>query len=82
MDLLCPKCGELWDNDSIHEEAKADGETYRTLLPRFQREGCAIFGTRHNAVQLRGADEARALYELLGDDADGAAAMLEDYGLT
>lgn len=80
MDLLCPLCGEPWDNDELHHVA---GKTYRQALHDFQARGCLALGSRHSApANITAARAAAALYDILGDDADGAAAMLEDYGLT
>jgi hypothetical protein len=86
MDLYCPRCGEPWDNDCIHEEVEErnDDSTYYTVLREFQQNGCVAFREAYGQGQcertnsLR-AGAAEAMYDLLGDDADGAAAMLEDY---
>lgn len=95
MDIRCPKCGEPWDNDTIHERvAELNAETvgdagqrlvhfsYRTVAADFRKRGCAALGTDcwNGAVDTEAAEAAATLYELLGDDMDGAAAMLDDLG--
>jgi hypothetical protein len=79
MDIRCPQCSEPWDNDYIHDYAEADGSTYAIVSADVRVRGCEAFGERHGALV---ADPAiGALYDLLGDDMDGAAAMFEDFGL-
>ena len=52
---------------------------YRPVQRDFQRNGCAAFGERCGPVDRSFKTQAAGmLYELLGDDLDGAAAMLED----
>lgn len=101
MDLYCPKCGEPWEIDSLHDEAAArqndlpEAIEYAVLFRKVQRDfqtrGCEAmesFGARHSEPSestdrtfgLTRQDAASALYDLLGDDIDGAAAMLEDLG--
>lgn len=68
MDILCPKCGEPWDRDELHIESVS--------VKAFMREGCGVFG-----VKCEPSDRgtlAQAVYDVLGDDLDGAAAMFED----
>jgi threonine dehydrogenase-like Zn-dependent dehydrogenase len=91
MDLYCPICHEPWDNDAFHEvagEAKEDGDSerdsYAKVAALFRTKGCgkAFYGTAyHNSHCKRVENEdgrLSALYELLGDDMDGAASMIED----
>jgi hypothetical protein len=85
MDLYCPRCGEPWDNDCIHEEVEErnDDSTYHTVLREFQQNGCVAFREAYGQVQCERTDSFRAhaaggLFDRLGDVADGAAAMLED----
>jgi hypothetical protein len=121
MDLYCPRCGEPWDFDSLHDEAQArygvpfyiDEDRYASLKARvknpaynedeyggifksvqkeFRQIGCEAmrvgFGAKCSTPStgvdrgfgLTRQDAASALYEVLGDDMDGAAAMLEDMG--
>ena len=91
MDILCPKCAEPWDMDTLHEVAEEEGTTYEAVSARFRTEGCKALGTSHNVISADndpeeadrrqlGAMVADAMYDALGDDLDGAAAMLEDFG--
>lgn len=89
MDLYCRHCHEPWDNDSLHEEAEArngidlmGNVTYQEVAADFRENGCAAltraFGTQACADRKDGDGIVGALYDLLGDDMDGAASMLED----
>lgn len=118
MDVYCPRCGEPWDFDSLHDEAQArygvpfyvqSGDRYaidRTPNPaydsdayskvydlvrkEFQAQGCEAmreaFGAHcsepstdtDSTFGLTRQEASAALYDLLGDDMDGAAAMLDD----
>lgn len=115
MDLYCPKCGEPWDFDSLHDEAQAryaipyyvegtknknpayDEDAYqaiyRQVSAKFRTNGCEALSTafdishgspdpddaeRDRTYGLTRAEAASALYDILGDDMDGAAAMLDD----
>lgn len=77
MDVKCPICAEPWDVDSLHDIDKP----FKTAYADFRRFGCEAFGEAHNGT----GDEYNAarweIYDLLGDDIDGAAALLEDFGL-
>ena len=80
MDLRCPRCAEPTDNDELHELVR-DGQyhNYKEALRAFQSEGCvAVYGGTQ-CDRSEGGMYAAALYDLLGDDADGAAAMMEDF---
>jgi hypothetical protein len=92
MDIYCPVrgCGEPWDHDTLHEVAEEEGKSYNEVMRAFQSKGCeVIFGQPHNIRDDEPVDKsyglpasmaAEALYDLLGDDMDGAAAMMEDMG--
>jgi hypothetical protein len=87
MDLYCPKCGEPWENDTFHEVADEKGMTYQEVAAEFRINGCEAVGSSHNSPSterdstfgLTRQEAAGALYDLLGDDMDGAAAMMDDY---
>ena len=78
MDLYCPKCGEPWDNEEIHYLAEANGTTYANEAAAFRRDGCRVFGTACNPDNSAHPGIG-ALYDILGDDMDGAAAMFDDF---
>jgi hypothetical protein len=107
MDILCPKCGEPWDHDCLHDEVEARGldATYDQIAGEFRRRGCAALiasvGSTEcsrltveresagpssvkrlvNGPRNQDAMAAHMIYEVLGDDMDGAASMLDDLGL-
>ena len=79
MDVVCINCGEPWDvYHVLHEEPE-----------NFVRTGGVIQACPHckgekqklSEPQRTRLDEIAALAELLGDDIDGFAATLEDFGL-
>jgi len=83
MDLYCPRrgCGEPIENDSLHD-AVEDGlyPNYRAAAAAFRSEGCTAIGYVHskgndNDMRTLAMD---AMYDLLGDDMDGAASMMDD----
>lgn len=87
MDIPCPICGEPWDNDTIHEEVeyrKSNGDakaTYSKVAQEFRSKGCVTF---NGASQCKPSNSfrqqaIRMTYDLLGDDMDGAASLLDDY---
>jgi hypothetical protein len=91
MDMICTRCGEPWESDSFHDIAAEKGITYREAIRDFQSRGCVATGwtaqcedTRseqpRGAFGLTSSEAAEAMYDLLGDDTDGAMAMLEDFG--
>lgn len=88
QDIYCPKCGEPWDLDSLHEEAGDSDRTFSDVYSDFRKRGCdalaGAFGYTDCAQQARNSYRAQAsaaLMDVLGDDVDGVAAMLDDLGL-
>jgi hypothetical protein len=80
MDIYCPKCAEPVELDYLHTVADDNDTTFDVELGRFQTLGCEAIGASHNPNKDNGrASAAAAMYDLLGDDIDGAAAMLEDF---
>ena len=81
MDLYCPRCADPVDNDYFHEVAEETGTTYREVAGAFRSKGCEALGdTCNQNHDTRAAMYVAAAYDLLGDDMDGAAAMLADFG--
>lgn len=90
MELTCPRCGDTYDNDEIHEEVSeraliGETTTYAEVAAEFRTEGCGIalrelYGSTGPCERVRSmrTEAASALAELLGDDMDGYAAMMED----
>lgn len=82
MDVYCPKCGEPCDMDYFHDVADEKGSTYTAVMRDFQQRGCVAVDFGFCVPNEEGATRAMyadALYDLLGDDMDGAASMLADY---
>jgi hypothetical protein len=81
MDLICPKCAEPWDNDEFHY---VEGMSYAKAVRAMRAEGCgAVFGGTCRESSDEGARQ-RALmsavaFELMGDDTDGIASMMDDW---
>jgi hypothetical protein len=84
MDIFCPKCGEPWDNDELHEvvaERHENGDhdaSYNSVAREFRGKGCEVFGCSHGHVSAMAAELAAVAYDMMGDDMDGAASMLDD----
>ncbi len=77
MDIFCRRCGEPWDIAELHDTE--DGLTYDEAVERFNTEGCgAVFGGECAPVDGLRTSAAGVLADLLGDDVDGQAAMMED----
>lgn len=88
MDVYCPKCSEPWDLDTLHEEVEERNGALADSLRRpydveiaevradFRRRGCEAFGSRHSDHVA--SPIVSEVLDLLGDDLDGAAALLED----
>lgn len=81
MDTYCHRCGEPWEIDTFHEVAAELGTTFDKVLALFQQKGCAVItaaGPCENTAGLRG-EAVSMLNELLGDDIDGIASMMDDF---
>jgi hypothetical protein len=84
MDIYCPKCGEPWDLAEFEYEAEDRGVSAAELRRRFREgEGCRVFDCECGPP----LDEDKSaviglVYDMLGDDVDGAAATLEDFFLS
>lgn len=90
MNIYCKHCGEPWDLYELHEVADATGN-YENLRPfaearaLFYIHGCGVFQnfppsncTAAPIVPRESLAAVDALQDLLGDDVDGLASMLED----
>ena len=78
MDIYCPKCGEPWDHDELHAIA---GLPYEQASKEFRRVGCEVFDTNHNdPPDTDKAETAATVYDVLGDDLDGASSEFFDLG--
>lgn len=76
MDIYCSQCAEPLDNDELHvlvEEGQF--KTYAEAATAFRAHGCVVV-TGKACVATDMAVGIAEVYDLLGDDMDGAAAML------
>lgn len=81
MDIPCPRCGESWDIDSIHDAADETDSTFHKVRRDFQIRGCAaLIGRPEGTTCARDglAATRHDLADALGDDIDGFAAMVDD----
>lgn len=93
MDVYCPRCGEPWDMDSIRTEVaerlRVDSTataTFESVSAEFRTSGCVALNAAFGTTTCESQDNDRAaiaaaLYDVLGDDMDGAASMFDDIGL-
>ncbi|HEY3944404.1 MAG TPA: hypothetical protein VGL78_04185 [Solirubrobacteraceae bacterium] len=77
MDINCPRCGEPWELDHVYHEMTSE-ERADLIAGRGCSSECAS-NPRSDSLQAQGAG---AILELCPDDLDGAAALMEDFGLT
>ncbi len=84
MDIYCPKrgCGEPVEMDYLHDVVDEGlHDNFNTALHAFQSKGCEAIGFKHSTGNSSmHAEVSEAMYDLLGDDIDGAASMMEDFG--
>ena len=82
MDIYCPRCSEPWDMAELHaavEEGYA--ADYDDARRTFFADGCGtLFGGLPCQENRTIRSEASlALADVLGEDIDGIASMLEDF---
>ena len=90
QDIYCPRCGEPWDIDSLHEETdhrQGSGEeiSFNGVRRDFSRRGCLAMTVyripEDECVLDTGNARAMAsgvLMDILGDDIDGVASLMDD----
>lgn len=78
MDIYCPKCAEPTDQDELHY---VDGKTYDQAAKAFRLDGCKVLGFTCNPRTTNSfkAQASYAMFELLGDDMDGATSLMDDF---
>ena len=81
MDIYCGNCGEPWDIDTLHDVSEYQGISFAEISGNFRVAGCRALDATCNAETVGSvrATVAGAMLDLLGDDIDGVAAMMEDY---
>jgi hypothetical protein len=67
-----------WYTDGKYDQDKYD-KLFRAVRQEFRTTGCATFGSRCNSESLSPRNNLIGeVMDLLGDDLDGAASMLDD----
>lgn len=92
MDIKCPKCGEPWDMDTLHDEVEHRNGgisanfrrpyevEYNEVAADFRKRGCqAIGGYSATCSPAKANPGIEAIYGVLGDDMDGAAALFDEF---
>jgi hypothetical protein len=102
MDIKCPKCGEAWDIDSLHDfieeqfpskpwydtngkyDQKEYGRIFDNTYANFRLVGCNALNAKHYYGE-DGKQKANPaigmILDLMGEDVDAAASLIEDFGL-
>jgi hypothetical protein len=80
MDINCPKCGEAWDMDELHDIAEENDTDFNFERKQFFEYGCGrVFNNKDCKLSLNPkALASQALYDILGDDIDGIASSMDD----
>lgn len=79
MDLFCPVCSEPMDVLSLHDFVGDSAEDFQDAKNIFFSSGCGtLFGKPCVENRTLRSEATLALEELMGDDVDGIASMLED----
>lgn len=82
MDVKCKRCGEPWEIDYFHDVAAEQETTFDQVRKNFYAKGCeAIEVGMRCDVEYENGSLIAAAQDLLGDDIDGLAATIEDFGL-
>lgn len=79
MDLVCIRCGEPWDVDHVLHDDPNGFQRCGGLITRCPT--CPIVAPRHAPQERLRLASIVAVAESLGNDIDGLAAALEDFGL-
>lgn len=78
-DIYCHLCGEPVEIDYLHDVAEDHDVTFSQMFADFTKHGCTALGAVCNPTPVLGrALLARIAAELLSDDVDGIASMMDD----
>lgn len=67
-----------WGNPR-YDQKQYETKGYNVVAQEFREKGCAAFTSFGAKCSARKADEGiKSIYDLLGDDMDGAESMIED----
>ena len=75
MDLFCQRCGEPWEMDYVNFEMR-----FLEKIAFVEGEHCPSCKDKEVKERPAIAEAAAVIADLFGDDTDGLAAMLEDFG--
>lgn len=80
QDVHCPKCGDPCEIDYFHDVADDNGTTFRKVQQDFALRGCVAIDMACNPKgdTFKGMVSS-AMFDLMGDDVDGVAAMMDDF---
>jgi hypothetical protein len=95
MDLICTNCGEPWEFDYVLHEAPDEFKRTKDIMshskytgenPQYTGNIIACPACEGKPQQLSENEKTRLMCiaemaEMLGDDVDGTASMIEDFGL-
>lgn len=76
-DIYCPRCGEPWDMDMLHDAG--DGQTYEEARVRFTSDGCGVFGPRCERDPESDVAHAASAVMDLSPHPDDWASDLQDF---
>lgn len=75
-DLHCTKCGEPWEMECLSEP----GEYGLTVKgSRIVSCSACAWHAERGSIMAGTAAAAAAMHDILGDDVDGVASMMQDY---
>ena len=76
MDIRCTVCADSIEMDYLHE---VPDKNFDQAFADFKTDGCTGIGLECSPTDGRRFDPvAAAVYDMMGDDIDGAASMFED----
>jgi len=86
MDIYCPRCAEPVELDYLHDVADENAyngvgpTTFNGVRADFASRGCAALGASEcEATGSLKAQVSAAMFDIMGDDVDGVAAMMDDF---
>lgn len=78
MDIYCPKCSEPFDTAEFEFIADEQHITMSEATRNFLTVGCSTVGMRCSGTGGMRGEATAVLAEMLDDDVDGLASMLDD----
>ena len=78
MDLFCQKCAEPWDLYHVENDMDYDDENGKARFKKGEGCPCCDWGKSAPKEQPLAGMAMGAISDLLGDDTDGVASMMDD----